>query len=95
MRKPCSSLQLTATLKTLEYTFWLLGQKPHNAFRELETLAADQNDRDRAAFCGSVPGALETLKAGITKAGPALEVSVAAAGHAHVDVALDSGPNAP
>jgi len=34
-----------------------------------------------------VPGALATLKAGIAEAGPALDVSVAAAGHAHIDVA--------
>ena len=57
------------------------------AFKRLETLAVDQNDRDRTAFYASVPDALETLKAGIAKAGPAEAVTVAAAGHAHIDVA--------
>jgi alpha-mannosidase len=51
------------------------------AFRELETL--DLGD----AFYESVPGALEALKAGVAEAGPALGVSIAAAGHAHIDVA--------
>ena len=57
------------------------------AFKGLETLAVDQSQDDRDAFYGSVPEALETLKAGIAKAGPAEEVTVAAAGHAHIDVA--------
>ena len=52
-----------------------------DAFKKLETL--DLGD----AFYNSVPNALETLKAGIAKAGPAADVSVAAAGHAHIDVA--------
>ena len=57
------------------------------AFKELETLAVDQNSPDRDAFYSSVPDALDTLKAGIAKAGPAEAVTVAAAGHAHIDVA--------
>ena len=52
-----------------------------DAFKRLETL--DLGD----AFYASVPDALDTLKAGIAQAGPALGVSVAAAGHAHIDVA--------
>ena len=52
-----------------------------NTFRELETLSLGD------AFYDSVPGALATLKAGVAEAGPALDVSVAAAGHAHIDVA--------
>ncbi len=57
------------------------------AFKGLETLAVDQNENDRDAFYRSVPNALETLRAGIREAGPALEVTIAAAGHAHIDVA--------
>ena len=57
------------------------------AFKRLETRAVDQNEPDRDAFYGSVPEALDTLKAGIAKAGPAEDVTVAAAGHAHIDVA--------
>ena len=63
------------------------------AFKRLETLALADDDRnvdkddDKKAFYDSVPGALDTLKAGIAKAGPAEDVSIAAAGHAHIDVA--------
>ena len=57
------------------------------AFKGLETLTVDQNSPDHTAFYDSVPDALQTLKAGIAEAGPALGVSVAAAGHAHIDVA--------
>ncbi len=57
------------------------------AFKRLETRALDQNKPDRDAFYDSVPDALDTLKAGIAKAGPAEDVTVAAAGHAHIDVA--------
>ena len=56
------------------------------AFKGLETLAVDQNGNDRETFYDSLPDALETLKAGISEAGPALDVTVAAAGHAHIDV---------
>jgi alpha-mannosidase len=52
-----------------------------DAFKRLETLRLGD------AFYESVPGALEALKAGVAEAGPAAEVSVAAAGHAHIDVA--------
>ena len=55
------------------------------AFKRLETLALA--DDDKKVFYDSVPGALETLQAGIAKAGPAEDVSIAAAGHAHIDVA--------
>ena len=57
------------------------------AFKKLETRAVDQNKPDRNAFYGSVPDALDALKAGIARAGPAEAVTVAAAGHAHIDVA--------
>lgn len=39
------------------------------------------------AFYASVPAAHAALRDGIAEAGPALDVSVAAAGHAHIDVA--------
>lgn len=39
------------------------------------------------AFYGKVPGALEILRAGISKAGAPLDVDLAATGHAHIDVA--------
>lgn len=39
------------------------------------------------AFYESIPAAHKILKAGIDKAGPSLEVSVVATGHAHIDVA--------
>lgn len=52
-----------------------------DAFKRLETL--ELTDK----FYDSVPDALETLKAGVAAAGPAADVSVAAAGHAHIDVA--------
>lgn len=38
-------------------------------------------------FYASLPGAYAALQAGIQKAGPPLEVSLAATGHAHIDVA--------
>ena len=62
------------------------------AFKRLETLAVDQNQNNRDtfyddAFYNSVPDALDALKAGVAKAGPAENVTVAAAGHAHIDVA--------
>ncbi len=57
------------------------------AFKRLETRAVDQNQPDHDAFYDSVPDALDTLEAGIAKAGPAEDVTVAAAGHAHIDVA--------
>ena len=52
-----------------------------DAFKRLETLTLTDK------FYDSVPGALETLKAGVAAAGPAADVTVAAAGHAHIDVA--------
>ena len=39
------------------------------------------------AFYDSVPAAHETLRGGIAKAGPPLDVKTIAAGHAHIDVA--------
>lgn len=39
------------------------------------------------AFYDSVPAAHEALRNGIAKAGPALDVSITASGHAHIDVA--------
>ncbi len=39
------------------------------------------------AFYESVPAAHEALKNGIAKAGPAMDVSITASGHAHIDVA--------
>jgi len=39
------------------------------------------------AFYASVPPALETLKAGISASGSALDVTIHASGHAHIDVA--------
>lgn len=39
------------------------------------------------AFYNSIPAALETLRKGIAKAGPPLDVSITAIGHAHIDVA--------
>lgn len=51
------------------------------AFKRLETLRLGD------AFYESVPGALAVLKAGVAEAGPSAEVSIAAAGHAHIDVA--------
>lgn len=39
------------------------------------------------AFYASVPQAHAALKAGVAQAGPALEVDLAATGHAHIDVA--------
>jgi alpha-mannosidase len=56
-----------------------------DAFKGLETRDLESGSSD--AFYASVPGALETLKEGVHKAGPAADVSVAAAGHAHIDVA--------
>jgi alpha-mannosidase len=38
-------------------------------------------------FYASIPAALETLKEGIAKAGAPMDVSIVAAGHAHIDVA--------
>ena len=38
-------------------------------------------------FYASVPTALDRLRAGIANAGPALDVDITAAGHAHIDVA--------
>jgi len=39
------------------------------------------------AFYGSIPPALEKLRAGIEKSGPPLNVDITAIGHAHIDVA--------
>ncbi len=39
------------------------------------------------AFYASIPGALNTLRDGVAAAGPALNVTITAAGHAHIDVA--------
>ena len=39
------------------------------------------------AFYASVPKAHEALKAGVAKAGPAMDVTVVGTGHAHIDVA--------
>ena len=39
------------------------------------------------AFYASVPGAHTVLQAGVAAAGPALDVHIAATGHAHIDVA--------
>ncbi len=54
-----------------------------DAFRVLDT----RDPIGGEAFYASVPGALETLKAGIAGAGAPLDVDIVAAGHAHIDVA--------
>lgn len=64
------------------------------AFKKLETVGLEgsfsgetEQEGEGEAFYASVPGALATLQAGVKEAGPALDVKVAAAGHAHIDVA--------
>lgn len=52
------------------------------AFKRLDT-----RDPLGAAFYDSLPAALETLQAGIAESGAPLDVTVYAAGHAHIDVA--------
>lgn len=64
------------------------------AFKKLETVGLEGGfsggatlEGEGDAFYTSVPEALATLQKGVKEAGPALDVKVAAAGHAHIDVA--------
>jgi alpha-mannosidase len=52
------------------------------AFKLLDTIEPFGDE-----FYASISPAYETLKAGIAKAGPPMEVSITASGHAHIDVA--------
>ena len=47
----------------------------------------DLREPGSAAFYQSIPPAYEMLRTGITQAGPALDVTVFATGHAHIDAA--------
>ncbi len=53
------------------------------AFKVLDT----RDPLGTSAFYDSVPAALETLRDGIARSGPPLDVDILAVGHAHIDVA--------
>jgi alpha-mannosidase len=97
--RPCSLVQVDPPLRELigltrvavDTTRLLKADDPvrsgllnamNAAYIQLETREPGSD-----GFYASVPSALETLKEGISSAGSALDVSVHASGHAHIDVA--------
>jgi alpha-mannosidase len=97
--RPCSLVQVDPPLRelisltrvTVDTTRLLKADDPvrsgllnalNAAYIQLETREPGSD-----TFYASVPAALEVLKEGISSAGSALDVSVHASGHAHIDVA--------
>lgn len=96
---PCSVVQIDSTLRELltlsRVALQTAGLLPHDdpvrshllnklneTFILLETLQPGSD-----AFRASIPPALEALKNGIATSGNALDVTLHASGHAHIDVA--------
>lgn len=84
--------QLTVLARTALETAQFLPESDPARARLLNALDAafkllDLHEPVAAGFYASIPDALARLQAGIDQAGPALDVTVTATGHAHIDVA--------
>lgn len=97
--RPCAVVQIDQSLRdfiarsrvALETARSLGGDDPvrHRLLTALDDafMRLDMREPCGEGFYGSVPAAAEILRAGIAGAGNPLEVSVAATGHSHIDVA--------
>jgi alpha-mannosidase len=97
--RPCSIVQIHEPLRKLTILARIALDTARNLAEDHPTRDRLLNALDHAfkhldtreplasAFYASVPPVLELLEAGIAQAGPAMDVLVHAAGHAHIDVA--------